>query len=328
MWHQHSQLLLICPFYQSITRRGYVVRTRWQTKLNDALAHKNRPPPPRIEFKEVVPKPLGVKRIRPIHNTRRTGLLCYKVGMMGLWNEWGVRNTVTVLKADRNIVLSSLTSLDDRYDALNIGVGVRPAHRVSRANLGKYIKLGIEPKHKEKQFKISADCRLPAGHVMSVRHFAPGQWVFVCSWTKAKAFQGPMQRWGFKGARGNKVTVKAHSQHGSVGARGERVVWTGKRMAGHKGPDPRVVNARVFRIESARNLIFLRGSIPGHKGQLVKIFDARGRAHKRNRNLSIWMHFPTFIPQPGKQYGVTLQQKPGKPDPFLFKERPFYDKER
>merc|ERR1712151_916372 len=94
------------------------------------------------------------------------------------------------------------------------------------------------------------------------------------------------------------------------------------KAAGHMGPDPRCANAQVFRIEAARNLIFLKGALPGFKGSVVKISDARGKTALKNKHIRL--PHPTFVPDPEVEYPVTIQKPPPEQDPFLFPEQPLY----
>merc|ERR1711988_1670363 len=114
------------------------------------------------------------------------------------------------------------------------------------------------------EFRVSSDCLLPVGHQISARHFVPGQWCFVSGWSKAKGYHGPMKRWGFSGGtsdlRGNK---KAHRAHGSMGQKGAGKVYRGKKAAGQMGP------------------------LPGYKGSVVKIFDARGKTALKNDHIRL-----------------------------------------
>merc|ERR1712039_208986 len=196
-------------------------------------------------------------------------------------------------------------------------------HRQTRPSLGLFIKAGVGPKHHIEEFRVSSDCLLPVGHQISARHFVPGQWCFVSGWSKAKGYHGPMKRWGFSGGgsdkRGHK---KSHRAHGSMGQRGAGKVWKGKKAAGHMGPDPRCVNAQVFRIEAERNLVFLKGPLPGYKGSVVKISDARGKTALKNNHIRL--PYPTFVPVEGVEYPVTIQKPPPERDPFLFPEQPLY----
>lgn len=274
---------------------------------------------PQTEVFEGVPQ---VQPCKPVLGSKRTGVLAYKIGCMSLWDEWGQRSMVTVCQLDRAVVLQQRTLVKDGYEALQIGLGYRSVHRQNKTNIGDYIKAGVGPKHKICEFRVSSDCLLPVGHQISARHFTPGQWVFVSGWSKAKGYQGVMKRWGFQGMPATRGNEKAHRLPGSIGQTGAGLVWKYKKMAGHMGPDPRCVNAKVFRIEAERNLIFLKGALPGYKGSVVKIHDARGKTALKNNHIRL--PYPTFVPKPGVEYPVTIQEPPQERDPFLYPEQPLY----
>eukprot|EP01066_Platyproteum_vivax_P001953 Platyproteum_vivax@DN12428_c0_g1_i1.p1 len=326
----------------SVLRRGAVVRrdafveskrtffaSKWVKRLDKLLEPNRRPPAPVIPKEEVCE--MLDPRIRPVipmNSSTRTGVLAYKIGMMSLWDQWGERRTITVAKVDRCRVIEARTAMDQGFEAMLMGLGYRNLHRHSKPNIGRYIKLGCEPKHVERAFKVTPDCMLPEGHIMSVRHYVPGMKVFSCGTSKAKGFCGVKQRWGHAGLGDGNNAPKGKRKNGaSTGQRGSAIVWRGKEMAGHWGPDPRVCNNRIFRIESTRNLIFLQGCIPGHKGAFFKIFDGRGRTKVGNNRRRFFLPHPTFIPNAGRKYPTVLQRAPRRRDPFLYPEVPFYDEE-
>lgn len=276
-------------------------------------------------FSEAQIQRLGLTPQSAIWNTRRCGVLAYKLGCMSLWDDWGERHMVTVCHVDRCVVLEKRTIASHGYEAVQLGLGYRNINRQSKQNIGRFIKSGVGSKDHIAEFKCSSDCLLPVGHYMSVRHFTPGQWVFVSGWSQAKGFKGAMRRWHFGGQNASHGTeCKAHSAPGSI-AQGKSVhiVWRGTKMGGHDGPDPRVTNCRVFRIEAYRNLIFLKGAVPGDVGSVIKIRDALGISARKNRGLHI--PYPTFVPIAGQSYPITLQEVPKERDPFLFTEDPMYD---
>jgi len=162
---------------------------------------------------------------------------------------------------------------------------------------------------------------LPVGHQISVRHFVPGQWVFCSGHSKAKGYQGVMKRWGFSGLD-NYANDASPRAPGSMGQRGIGKIWKYKKTEGHMGPDPRCTNCKVFRIESTRNLLFLKGQLPGHKGHVVKIHDARGVTQFKNAHIKL--PYPSFVPVPAFRYPTTMQEPPPEEDPFLFEDYPLY----
>lgn len=304
----------------------YAVRTyfasKWQKRLGYLLEHNRRPPVPEIPSVEVFEKDSEIKPSYSILGSKRCGAIAYKIGCMSLWDEWGQRHMITVCQLDRLHVLQQRTLARDGYEALQVGLGYRSIHRQTKPRLGTFIKAGVGPKHKICEFRVSSDCMIPVGHQITARHFVPGQWVFVSGWSKGKGFQGPVKRWGFQGMPATRGTEKTHRAHGSVGQRGAKLVWKNKKMAGHMGPDPRCVNAKVFRIEAERNLIFLKGALPGYKGSVVKIHDARGKTALKNDHIRL--PYPTFVPELGLEYPVTIQEPPQERDPFLYPEQPLY----
>lgn len=305
--------------------RGFFA-SKWQKRLGHLLESRRRPPLPEIPEKEVLTNGSGIRPCKPVLGSKRTGVLAYKIGCMSLWDEWGVRHMITVCQLDRLHVLQQMTIQRNGYEALQLGLGYRSIHRQKRSVIGMFIKAGVGPKHHMCEFRVSSDCLLPPGHQITVRHFVPGQWVFCSGWSKAKGYHGAMKRWGFAGGASDKRGGKKdHRSQGSMGQKGAHKVWKYKKAHGHMGPDPRCVNAKVFRIEAARNLIFLKGALPGYKGSVVKISDARGKTQLKNNHIRL--PYPSFVPVPEVEYPVTIQEPPQERDPFLYPERPFYTRE-
>ncbi|CAD7924051.1 unnamed protein product [Amoebophrya sp. A120] len=262
-----------------------------------------------------------VRTIHPLLQSQRTGLLAYKMGMMNLYDEWGQRHVITVAKCDRLRVVQSKTIQSHGYSAVQIGLGYKPVERQRKTELGQFMKAGVGPKDELHEFRVSPDCVLPVGHALSVRHFVPGQWCFLSGISRSRGWQGVMRRWNFSGQmRANHE--KQHRAAGSVGAQGDGKIWKGKKKAGHMGPDPRVMNVKIFRIDARRNLLFLKGNAPGKIGSVIKISDARGKT--RFKNAHIRLPYPTFVPQTGIEYPVVVDQPVRQYDPFLFPDRPIY----
>jgi len=315
---ESSSLGRIRSFYSS----------KWTKRLGLLLEKNRQKPPPEIPPTQTFPDapsehPRSLRPIKPVLGSKRAGVLAYKLGMYSLWDEWGEAHPITVCLIDRCRILQRKTIQRNGYEAVQMGMGYKGIHKHQKTNLGLYVKANAGPKHVIKEFRVTSDCLLPVGHEMSVRHFVPGQWVFVSGWSKAKGFQGPMRRWGFSGLPATRGVSVAHRSHGSVGqGMAVRKVHKGKKMAGHMGPDPRVTNCRVFRIDGHRNLLLLRGVLPGHKGSVVKISDARGVTSLKNNHIRL--PYPTFLPEPHVEYPTIMQQPPQDMDPFLYPEKPLY----
>jgi large subunit ribosomal protein L3 len=291
-------------------------------RLKNSRIRLSAPVIPEVET--ITPDP-RLTRINPIpYLSKRTGVLAYKIGSMSLWDEWGQRHMVTVCKMHEAQVTARRTIAENGYEAVQVGLGNADIKQLTKERLGHYIKQGVSPKAEVAEFRVTSECLLPEGIKLTVRHFVPGQWVFVSGWSQPKGFKSVIGRWNFSGME-TQGTTKGIRRPGSVGqGHSASLVYKGKRMGGHKGPDPRVVNCKVFRTESHRQLIFLKGSVPGDVGAVLKISDARGRTRRKNRHIRL--PYPTFVPKEGIEYPVTVTQPPLGKDPFTYPDRTIYDR--
>ena len=306
------------------TSRSYY-SAPWVRRLQRLKDSKVKIQAPLIpESEKLVPDP-RVQPVNPIpYLSKRTGVLAYKVGSMSLWDEWGERHMITVCKLQRTQVTSIRTIASHGYEAVQVGLGNAELKRTTKDMLGSYMKSSIAPKAELGEFRVTSECLIPQGVSLTVRHFVPGQWVFVSGWSQPKGFKGVVGRWNFSGME-TQGTTKGIRRPGSVGqGHSAALVYKGKRRGGHKGPDPRVVNCKVFRTESHRQLIFLKGSVPGDIGSAIKISDARGRTRRKNRHIRL--PYPTFIPKIGVEYPVTVTQPPLGKDPFSYPDRTIYER--
>ena len=276
------------------------------------------------ETERLTPDP-RLKAINPIpYLSKRTGVLGYKIGSMSLWDEWGERHMITVCQLQQTQVTQTRTIATHGYEAVQVGLGNADLKRMNKDMVGSFIKSRVSPKSQLGEFRVTSECLIPEGVPLTVRHFVPGQWVFVSGWSQPKGFKGVVGRWNFSGME-TQGTTKGIRRPGSVGqGHSASLVYKGKRRGGHKGPDPRVVNCKVFRIESHRQLIFLKGSVPGDIGSVVKISDARGRTRRKNRHIRL--PYPTFVPKLGVDYPVVISQPPLGKDPFSYPDRTIYER--
>ena len=276
------------------------------------------------ESETLLPFP-GLKPIRPVIGSTRTGLLGYKIGNMGLWDEWGARHMVSVVKIHDCVVTRKKTIPRNGYEAVQLSCGSKDITSTTKAELGECIKLNICPKDVKAEFRVSSENLLPVGLQMSARHFVPGQWVFVAGTSKPRGYLGAKRSWGMSGQSKTHGTTKGENTAGCTGqGKGIGKVWKYKKMDGHRGDDPRVVNCKVFRIDASRGLLFLAGCVPGAKGSILKVYDARGKTALKNRHISL--PFPTFVPQREVKYPILVQQPPLDRDPFLFPDKVIKEK--
>eukprot|EP00601_Ochromonadales_sp_CCMP2298_P034030 CAMPEP_0173355134 /NCGR_PEP_ID=MMETSP1144-20121109/17584_1 /TAXON_ID=483371 /ORGANISM="non described non described, Strain CCMP2298" /LENGTH=292 /DNA_ID=CAMNT_0014303785 /DNA_START=279 /DNA_END=1154 /DNA_ORIENTATION=+ len=219
---------------------------------------------------------------RPALNTsqltegRRTGALAMKVGMIPVWDTWGTRHATTVLQLDNCEVVQVKTEETDGYTALQLGVGVAKPSRVKRSTAGHVGKAGVEPKRKLGEFRVSADALLPAGTLINALHFVPGQLVDVCGTSKGKGFQGVMKLWNFKGGKATHGNSLSHRVMGSTGnCQDPGRVFKGKKMPGRMGGDRITVqNLFVLKVDPQRQLLYVKGAVPGTNGNYVRIVDS------------------------------------------------------
>ena len=206
----------------------------------------------------------------------RTGVIAKKVGMTRLFQADGRHVPVTVLQLDEVQVVGRREMDKDGYTAVALGAGKAKAKNVAKPQRAAFGKAEVEPKAKVVEFRVAEDALLDVGSTISADHFAAGQFVDVAGVTQGKGFAGAMKRWGFGGLRATHGVSVSHRSHGSTGNRQDPGrVFKNKKMAGHMGARNRTQqNLEVVRTDPIRGLIFIKGSVPGHKGSWLTIQDA------------------------------------------------------
>ena len=147
---------------------------------------------------------------------------------------------------------------------------------VAKPQRSAFGKAEVEPKARVAEFRVAEDALLDVGAHISADHFVPGQMVDVAGVTQGKGFAGAMKRWGFSGLRATHGVSVSHRSHGSTGNRQDPGrVFKNKKMAGHMGARNRTQqNLEVVRTDPIRGLLFIKGSVPGHKGAWLTVSDA------------------------------------------------------
>ena len=206
----------------------------------------------------------------------RTGVIAKKVGMTRLFQEDGRHVPVTVLALDNVQDVGRREAERDGYRAVQLGAGSAKAKTLSKPQRGHFGKAEVEPKARLVEFRVADDALLDVGAELTADHFVAGQMVDVQGVTQGKGFAGAMKRWGFKGLRATHGVSVSHRSHGSTGNRQDPGrVFKNKKMAGHMGARNRTQqNLEIVRTDAARGLIFVRGSVPGHKGRWLLVKDA------------------------------------------------------
>ena len=206
----------------------------------------------------------------------RTGVVATKLGMTRVFGEGGRHIPVTVLKLENCRVVGQRTEERDGYTALQIGYGLAKTKRVSKANRTAFGKRNVEPPQKMAEFRVPADALVDVGAEISAEHFVAGQFVDLVGLSKGKGFAGAMKRHGFSGLRASHGVSISHRAHGSTGQNQDPGrVFKGKKMAGHMG-DVRVTaqNMEVVATDPARDVILVKGAVPGSKGGYILVSDA------------------------------------------------------
>jgi large subunit ribosomal protein L3 len=198
------------------------------------------------------------------------GLVGRKVGMTRVFAEDGSSIPVTVLDVSNNRVTQIKTPEVDGYAAVQVTFGKRRASRVSKPAAGHLAKAGVEAGEVLREFRVAPDqlAGFKPGDVVAASIFSVGQKVDVSGTSIGKGFAGAITRHHFSSNRASHGNSLSHNSAGSIGmAQDPGRVFPGKRMAGHLGDVARTTqNLEVVRIDEARQLLLVRGAVPGAKG--------------------------------------------------------------
>jgi large subunit ribosomal protein L3 len=198
------------------------------------------------------------------------GLVGRKVGMTRIFAEDGQTIPVTVLDVSNNRVTQIKTPDADGYAAVQVTFGKRRASRVIKPAAGHLAKAGAEAGHILREFRVEQDqlAGFKPGDVVSATIFQPGQMVDVTGTSQGKGFTGPIKRYHFSSNRASHGNSLSHNSAGSIGmAQDPGRVFPGKRMAGHLGDVQRTQqNLEIVRVDEARQLLLVKGAVPGSKG--------------------------------------------------------------
>ncbi len=205
----------------------------------------------------------------------KLGLLGRKVGMMRIFTDDGDAIPVTVLDVSNNRVTQVKTVDNDGYAALQVAYGARKASRVTKPEAGHLAKAGVQAGTVMKEFRVSADVasQYAPGASVPVTLFAVGQTVDVQGTSIGKGFAGTIKRHNFKSQRASHGNSRSHNVPGSISmAQDPGRVFPGKKMTGHMGDETvSVQNLDVIRVDEARQLLMVKGAVPGSKNGHVVV---------------------------------------------------------
>jgi large subunit ribosomal protein L3 len=208
--------------------------------------------------------------------SNRLGLLGRKVGMMRLFTDDGVSVPVTVVDVSGNRVTQVKTQQNDGYVALQVTFGSRKASRVTRPQAGHLAKAGVEAGEITREFRVNGELaeKYAAGGVLPLTElFAVGQKVDVQGRSIGKGFAGTIKRHNFSGQRRSHGNSVSHRVPGSIGmAQDPGRVFPGKKMSGHMGDQVVTTqNLDIIRIDEERQLLLIKGAVPGARGGFVTV---------------------------------------------------------
>jgi len=207
----------------------------------------------------------------------KKGLIGKKIGMTQIFDEKGNVIPVTVVEAGPCVITQKKTIENDGYEAVQVGFGDVKAQRVNKAMKGHFAKNDVAPKKVLKEFRLESIADVNVGDILKADVFATGDKVDVIGTSKGHGTAGSIKRWNFSRLRESHGTGPVARHAGSLGACSTPSrVYKGKKLAGHYGVERTTVqNLTIAKVDVENNLIAVKGAIPGPKGGIVVIADAK-----------------------------------------------------
>ena len=196
------------------------------------------------------------------------GIVGRKSGMTRVFNDKGASIPVTVVEVESTRVTQIKTDEIDGYSAVQVTVGTRRSSRISKSEAGHFAKAGVEAGRGIWELRLDTSTEVKVGENIAVDQFSVGQKVDVTGISKGKGYAGVIKRWNFQmqdATHGNSLSHRAHGSTGQCQTPGR--VWKGKKMSGHMGNEQVTTqNLEIVRIDSERNLLLIKGAVPGAPG--------------------------------------------------------------
>ena len=205
----------------------------------------------------------------------KKGIIGKKIGMTQIFDEIGNVIPVTVIQAGPCVVAQKKTTETDGYDAIQLGFVDAKEKHLTKAEKGHFEKAGVSYKRHLKEFRLDDVSAVSVGDVITADTFAAGDKVDVTGITKGRGYTGCVKRWGHHILRMTHGTGPIHRQPGSMGVIDPARIFKNKKMPGQYGNEQvTVLNLKVVKIDSEKNLIALKGAVPGAKDGIVFIRDS------------------------------------------------------
>ena len=206
----------------------------------------------------------------------KKGIIGKKLGMTQIFTETGAVVPVTVIEAGPCVVAQKKTTENDGYDAVQLGFEDASPKNVNKPAKGHFEKAGVPAKKHLKEFRFEDAAKYNVGDVIAADTFAQGDKVDVTGITKGHGYTGAVKRWGNHILRMTHGTGPIHRQVGSMGANSTPSrVFKNKKMAGQYGNEKlTVLNLEVVKVDTEKNLIAVKGAVPGARGGIVVLRDS------------------------------------------------------
>ena len=205
----------------------------------------------------------------------KKGIIGKKLAMTQIFDEKGNVIPVTLIEAGPCVVAQKKTVENDGYAAVQLAYEDAKEKHLTKAELGHFKKAGISPKKHLKEFRLEDCSALEAGSVVTVDTFAAGEKVDITGITKGRGYSGCVKRWGHHILRMTHGTGPIHRQPGSMGVIDPARIFKNKKMPGQYGNEQvTILNLSIVKIDAEKNLIAVKGAVPGSKGGIVFIRDS------------------------------------------------------
>ena len=205
----------------------------------------------------------------------KKGIIGKKLGMTQIFDEKGNVIPVTLIEAGPCVVAQKKTVENDGYNAVQLAYEDAKKKNVNKAAQGHFDKAGITPKKHLKEFRLDDCSALEAGSVVTVDTFAAGEKVDITGITKGHGYTGAIKRWNLHKLRMTHGVGPVHRQSGSMGVIDPARIFKNKKMAGQYGNEQvTILNLVAVKIDAEKNLIAVKGAVPGAKGGIVFIRDS------------------------------------------------------